>query len=246
MVAIPMATAVIALFFALTLLDQFLERRRPYQAVWGVGMALYGVASLLQALWQVGVTGDVVFRLWYLTGGMLVAAYLGVGTVYLHAPRWVAHGVLVVLLALTALGTALTFTTPFQEGADLIHLQGRAMASIDPQSQVRYFPPSVGGLTAFLNAAGSIFLVGGAAYSAVVFARRRQAIYRVVSNALIAVGAFISASGGTLERFDIPQPHTIALLIGIVVIYAGFLRSREVISAFRVPFARGVPPRAVP
>lgn len=245
MVVIPLATAAIALFFALTLFDQFLERRRPYQAVWSVGMALYGVASLLQGLWQLGATHAVVFRLWYLTGGMLVAAYLGVGTVYLHAPRRVAHSVFGVLLALTALGIALIFTTPFQEGADLDNLRGHALASMDPQSRVRYFPSLVGGLTAFLNAVGSLALIGGAAYSALMFARRRQAGYRVVSNVLIALGAFLSAAGGTLERFGLPQSHTLVLLIGIVVIYAGFLRSREVITVFRIPFAKRVPPRAV-
>lgn len=246
MVVIPLATAAVAFFFTLSLLDQFLERRRPYQGVWAGGMALYGIASLLQGIWQLGGTAEVVFRLWYLTGGMLVAAYLGAGTVYLHAPRPVAHGVFAALLALTVLGTIMAFLTPFREGTDLTHLHAQAMASIDPQSGIRYFPPLVGGLTAFLNTMGSLFLIGGAVYSAVVFAVHRQAGYRVLSNALIALGAFISAAGGTLERFNLPQPHTLALLVGIVVIYAGFLRSREVITVFRIPFARGVPRQGMP
>ncbi|GBD11684.1 hypothetical protein HRbin23_01356 [bacterium HR23] len=239
MVAVPFATTAIALFFTLSLVDQFLERRRPYQGIWALGMGLYGLASLLQGLWQLGVTGEVVFRLWYITGGMLVAAYLGMGTLYLHAPRPVAHGIFGGLVVLTVVGAVLALVTPLQTGADLRHLYGQALASVDPQTGMRYFPAGVGALTAFLNTAGSLALIGGAVYSAVVFAQRRQAGYRVVSSVLIALGAFLSAAGGTLERFNFPQAHTLALLLGIVVIYVGFLRSREVIAVFRFPFARG-------
>jgi hypothetical protein len=238
MAAIPLTTAVIASVFALSLLDQFLERWRPYQAVWTVGMVLYAVGSLLQGLWQMGVMEEAVFRLWYLTGGMLTAPYLGAGTVYLLAPRRVAHGFFGGLLVLTVVAAVLALTVPFREGANLDHLRGHPLASIDPETGVRYFPEGVGALTAFLNSLGAIALIGGAVFSAVVFARRRGPGYRVLSTALIAAGAFIAAAGGTLERFDIPQPHTVALLAGIVVIYGGFLCSREVIAVLRVPFAR--------
>ena len=60
-----------------------------------------------------------------------------------------------------------------------------------------------------------------------VFARKRILPYRVVSNVLIAVGALLSAAGGTLDRLGLPQPHALAILLGVVIIYIGFLRSRE-------------------
>ncbi len=58
--------------------------------------------------------------------------------------------------------------------------------------------------------------------------------YRAVSNVLIAVGVMISAAGGTLARLGLPEPHALALLLGVVIIYIGFLLSRE---AFEVPLA---------
>ena len=239
-VAIPLATSVVSFLFALTVLDQYLERRRPYQLVWTVGLVLYGLASLLHTLWAVGITGEVVFRLWYLTGAMLVAAYLGMGSLYLHVPRRVAHGVLAVLLLLTAVSTILALGVSLQ--ADAALLEGESLASVVPGTEppLRFYPAYVGILTAVLNILGSLALVGSAVYSAVVVVRRKAPGYRAVSNVLIAIGAFISAAGGTLERFDVPQPHDIALLLGVVIIYLGFLRSREVFSVYRIPFRRPV------
>ncbi len=234
-IAIPLATSVVSFLFALTLLDQFLERRGPHQIVWTVGLTLYGVASLLQSLWGAGVYVEMVFRLWYLTGAMLVAAYLGMGSVYLHVPRRAAHVVLAVLLLLTAVSALLAVAVSLQ--GDVALLAGKPLASIVPGTEsLRFYPGYVGLLTAILNVLGSLFLVGSAIYSAIVFARRRAPAYRVISNALIAIGAFVSAAGGTLERFNLPQPHTLALLLGVVIIYMGFLRSREVFVVYRVPF----------
>ncbi|MBI4198778.1 MAG: hypothetical protein HY533_06680 [Chloroflexi bacterium] len=236
-VAIPLITSVISLVFALTVLDQFLERKRPYQAAWTAGLLLYATASLLQALWGMGVYGEVVFRLWYWTGGMLVAAYLGMGSLYLHVPRKVGHTTLAVLLALTVLSVFLSLGVKLQ--GDVSLLEGGGLASVVPGTESgRYYPAYVGILTAVLNILGSLALVGSAVYSAISFARKKAAGYRVLSNALIAGGAFFSAAGGTLERFNLPESHSLALLVGVVLIYAGFLRSREVFEVYRIPFVR--------
>ncbi len=237
-VGIPLATSLVSLLFAVTVLDQYLERRRMSQLVWTVGLLLYAVASLLQALWGMGVHGEAVFRLWYLTGAMLVAAYLGMGSLYLHVPRKVAHGVFVGLLVLTVVSAALALSVSLQASVSL--LEGEELASLVPGTESeRYYPAYVGIMTMLLNIAGSLALFGGAAYSAVVVVRRKAPSYRLVSNVLIALGAFLSAAGGTLERFDLPEPHNLALLAGVVLIYIGFLRSREVFEIYRVPFRRG-------
>ncbi len=233
---IPLATAVVALVFAATVVDQYLERRRPYQLLWAVGLGLYGAASLLQTLWMAGVTHPVVFRLWYLLGGMLVAAYLGTGTICLLAPPGLRRAVVGVLLALTATAGLLALAAPLRTNAGV--LVGGPLTSRDPTTGQGLYPAYVGALTAFLNSVGALALIGGAAYSTVIFALRRTAPHRVASNILIALGALISASGGTLERFNLPQPHTLALLAGIVVIYVGFLLSRDIFAAYRIPFLR--------
>ncbi len=127
-VAIPLATSVVSLVFALTVLDQYMERRRAYQLVWSIGLILYFFASLVQGVWFLGVDGEPVFRLWYLTGAMLVAAYLGMGSVYLHVPKRAAHGVMTVLLTATVLAAVLALGTQLQ--SEVVLLEGKALSSI--------------------------------------------------------------------------------------------------------------------
>ncbi|MBI4329090.1 MAG: hypothetical protein HY685_04400 [Chloroflexi bacterium] len=241
--AIPLLTAVVSFVFALGVLDQFLERRRPYQLVWTVGLLLYAAASLLQTLWMAGANADAVFRLWYLSGGMLVAAYLGMGSIYLHVPVKIAHGVFGGLLVLTVISGALALAVPLQ--ADLSLLKGEPLASVVPGTPPqRFYPVYVGIVTALLNSVGAFALVASAVYSAVVFVRRHAPGHRVVSNVLIAAGAFLSAAGGTLERFNLPQPHNLALFLGVVLIYLGFMRSQQAFVLFRLPFLRRPRPQA--
>ena len=78
-------TALVALVMALALLDQWRERRRPYQLVWAAGSLFFAVASGTEALaaatgWDAGL-----LRVWYLTGAVLTAGWLGLGTALLLA-----------------------------------------------------------------------------------------------------------------------------------------------------------------
>ena len=49
-VVLPALTAILALVFSLFLLDQWRERRRPYQLVWAFGMLFFGIAAGCEAL----------------------------------------------------------------------------------------------------------------------------------------------------------------------------------------------------
>ena len=57
-VLLPAVTSLLALLFAAALLDQWLERRRTFQLVWGIGMVFFGVASGSEALAAAGVVCD--------------------------------------------------------------------------------------------------------------------------------------------------------------------------------------------
>jgi hypothetical protein len=80
---LPALTALVAFVLAVALLDQWLERRRAYQLVWAAGSAFYGVASVCSAIGYAAGWSEPVFRLWYLTGALWTAAWLGLGTAYL-------------------------------------------------------------------------------------------------------------------------------------------------------------------
>jgi hypothetical protein len=82
---LPSLTAVLALVMALALLDQWRERRQPFQLVWAIGMAFYGIAAGCEALAAAGGWSEGLYRTWYLTGGILTAGWLGLGTALLLA-----------------------------------------------------------------------------------------------------------------------------------------------------------------
>ena len=228
--AIPLATALISLGFGLTILEQYRQRRKPYQLIWSMGLLLWFIGSLMQFLHKVVGPQGGVLRLWYGSGAMLVPAYLGTGTLYLLAPRKIAHTFMGILLILTILGLLLVVTATLKK--PLSDLEGEALTGRG------FFPGGVVGLTISLNTYGTIALVGGALWSAWSFWRRRVMPHRVMSNVLIAVGAIAAGLGGLLDRMGTPEPHAVALLIGIVVIYGGFLLSREVFATSPLPFLR--------
>jgi hypothetical protein len=80
---LPALTAILALIFALALFDQWLERRQPFQLVWGIGMLFYGVAAGCEALAGAGGWNELLYRSWYLTGAVWTAGWLGLGTAFL-------------------------------------------------------------------------------------------------------------------------------------------------------------------
>ncbi|HXG26587.1 MAG TPA: hypothetical protein VNL94_07035 [Candidatus Binatia bacterium] len=83
--ALPALTAVLAIVMAMALLDQWRERRQPFQLVWAIGMTFFGVASACEAVAATGGWNELLYRTWYLTGAVLTAGWLGLGTVLLLA-----------------------------------------------------------------------------------------------------------------------------------------------------------------
>ncbi len=81
-VVLPAVTSLLAFVFALALVDQWRDRRRGYQAVWAVGMVLYGVASGCEAVAAASGWDPSVYRTWY-AFGVATPAWLGLGTAFL-------------------------------------------------------------------------------------------------------------------------------------------------------------------
>jgi hypothetical protein len=82
-VAIPALTALLAAVFTLALLDQWRERRHGFQLAWAVGMLCYTLGSGAEALAAANGWNETLYRSWYLAGGILTAAWLGLGTAFL-------------------------------------------------------------------------------------------------------------------------------------------------------------------
>jgi hypothetical protein len=106
-VVLPFASSVLSLIFFVLLIDQWRERRRPYQAIWAIGMLWYGLSAGTE--WIGGAIGwsEPLYKAWYLIGAIWVAGWLGLGTVYLLARTRFGYA-FAMSLFLAGLFTALT------------------------------------------------------------------------------------------------------------------------------------------
>ena len=80
---LSLGSSVLSLVFAGLVLDQWWQRRRPFQLVWSVGLLFYGISSGTEFLGGALGWNEALYRIWYLVGAFFVAAYLGAGTIYL-------------------------------------------------------------------------------------------------------------------------------------------------------------------
>lgn len=218
---LPWVSTLITLVFAGAVLTRYVRRRRPHLLLWGLGLIMYGLGTLAEA--ALGMAWSAFFlRLWYLMGAMLTAAWLGQGTVYLLVrPRGRANVLMGTLGVLSLAALILVASAP---------LDTAAAAGFDPaepvSSQYREIMTRKGFtvvLTIILNTYGTATLMGGAVYSAWLFWRKRVLPRRVVANILIAVGALIPATAGTLIRLGLGDWLYLSELLGASLMFLGFL-----------------------
>lgn len=229
MAYIPLVTCIVSFIFAITVLDQYFARRKPYQIVWAIGLFMYCISTFTEFWWNVYGHVEIMYRLWYLVGAVLVAAYLGQGTLYLLMRRKTAHIIMAVLSAATVYAAYRILRVNI-DISGLTKLTGVGIMPTDIRAII----------TPIFNAFGTFALIGGAIYSAVIFWRRRILPHRVVANVLIAIGAILPAVGGT----HISVGGNINLfflfeLAGVIIMFIGFLRTKEVFGLYRFPLVHG-------
>jgi hypothetical protein len=218
--ALPFTSSALSFVFAFLLFRRYLWRRGPHLLLWGIGMVFYGIGGFCEGYYGAFGWNPLIFRLWYLCGAILVAAWLGQGTVYLLARRRWAH----VTMALLALGSLYGAVVVF--GAELD--PGLMTTSLHTGSELSghaIVTDGVRGLTPIFNLYGTVTLVGGALYSAWIFWRKRVLLHRTIGNILIAVGAILPAFGGTFSRMGVPAALYISELLGAILLFVGFLRA---------------------
>ena len=217
---IPFISAIISFIFAFVVFNRYRNKGGAHLLLWGLGMTFYGIGGFCEAYFGAFGWNVLVYRLWYLFGAILVAAWLGQGTVYLLAKRRWANITMFVLgigslyAAIRIFGAELDpslLTTSVHTGSEL---SGHAIVT-----------PGIRTLTPLFNLYGVVTLVGGAVYSAWIFYRKRVLLHRTIGNILIAVGALAPAFGGAFSRFGVPGALYIGELLGAILMFAGFIRA---------------------
>jgi len=83
---LPFASTIIIFVFAFLVFRRYTRRKGLHLLVWGIGLVWFGLGSLAEA-YSALAWNATLFRLWYLGGAVLNAAWLGQGTVYLLVRR---------------------------------------------------------------------------------------------------------------------------------------------------------------
>ena len=91
-VLLPFLSSLLSFVFALFLLDQWLERRCSYQLIWTIGMVWYGISAGTEFLGGAFGWSEPLYRVWYLVGAVYVAAWLGMGTMFLLGKTRFGYG----------------------------------------------------------------------------------------------------------------------------------------------------------
>ena len=82
-VVLPLGSSLLCFVFVVFLVDQWRERRKPYQLIWTIGMLWYGISAGTEFLGGAFGWSEPLYRAWYLIGAVYVAGWLGLGTMYL-------------------------------------------------------------------------------------------------------------------------------------------------------------------
>lgn len=233
---LSLLSTIITFIFAAVVLNRYIQRKGTHLLLWGIGLVLYGLGTLTEVVLSITLN-ETALKVWYLTGAMLTAAWLGQGTVHLLVrKRGMAPTLTVILALVSILAALLVFTAPLTPAAANYDPSLPASAQYD---EILVRSSLITLLTILLNIYGTLTLVGGAIYSAYIFWRKRVLFNRMVGNILIAAGALMPAMGGTFLRAGMVDWLYLSELIGVILMFVGFTQATAKPAAQAQPAVSG-------
>lgn len=218
MTYIPYLSTVITFIFVVAVYNRYRQRGGVHLLLWAVGLLFYGLGTLSEVI--LSLTFNIfVLKVWYLTGAMLTAAWLGMGSVHLlirkgnaaKVTTWVLAAVSVLVLIFVMLAPVLS------ANYDIARPASEQYKEIFSRSGLMIL------FTILLNIYGTLTLVGGAIYSAFLFWRKKVLANRMFGNILIAAGALSPAMGGSLLKAGYADMLYISEFVGVILMYVGFI-----------------------
>ncbi|MGA9161199.1 MAG: hypothetical protein WB297_10115 [Actinomycetota bacterium] len=215
----PLAAALVAVLFAVALARRYASRRRSYEGIWAIALLMYAAASVSVALGVANGWTSGEFRVYWALGAVLNVPFLAVGELdLLIVRREVRWGLYVLLAFITAYTIAVVRTAEIHTAALSQDLPSGKEVFGDGTAAHRL--PQVIAIPAYL------VLLGGTLWSAWRMRGRPELRDRFWGTLLIALGATIIAGfGSAFAALGYLAPFSIALLMGICVMFVGFLRA---------------------
>ena len=216
MIALPAVASMIALVCAVVIGLDAIRRPRPERIVWAIAFLLFAVAAGAEVVGSLIGWSPTLARIYYLSGAVLVVGFLALGELYLLLPGRMPAIVPGLTLLVVAVAATAVWSAPID--SRLLAIEGWDAIARGPALVV---------LAVSINALGTVILVGGALLSAWRMRGNPGLANRTWGCVLIALGAILVASGGTLTRFGHREYLYLAMSAGIAVIFAGVLLTRR-------------------
>lgn len=228
---------VCALVAAIFIFDQHLSRPRPYKLVWSLGLLFYAVAAGAAFAGETWGWTVPTYEVWYYFGGVLTAAFLGLGSFYLLGPRPAAH-VLMALIVIASLYAAVRiglYSVP-SDVAQRIASSSTLQVTDVKNFDVYTADPVLHLLVIVMNIVGAALLFGGAIWSAWGFVRRRTPGHRLVAMILLALGAVFPSVLTGLQALGYSNGAALGEFLGALFLLLGLLVSADAFAVVKVPF----------
>ena len=228
--ALAATATLLALAFAMLMLERFLTRQRRHELMWTISLFFFALGSL--GLWIGAAIGwsEWTFKTFYLFGAILNVPFLALGTVYLFANRRQGDVIAATVSLLAAFAAGIVVAAPMLTIATPHILpQGSQVFAVGPR-----IAAGVGsGIAAMVIIAGALWSAGRLLtghtrnLTTETPSTSQQAIPAkrlAAANILIAIGTLILSAGGLLNSVvNAMDAFAISLVFGISVIFAGFL-----------------------
>jgi hypothetical protein len=209
---IPIATTLFGIYFFSVLYKHWKKNKTSTHVLWWmIGVLTYVAGTITESVNILAGFSIINFKAWYITGALLGGAPLAQGTVYLLYRRKKANILTVILATVIISASILVILSPVN--TELI--DGKLSGKLLGWTFIRYMTP-------FINLYAFIFLVGGAIYSAVKYAKNELYKKRFTGNLLIAIGGLLPGIGGSFTKFGYVEVLFVTELIGLIFIYLGY------------------------
>ena len=209
---IPILTTLFGAYFFSVLYSHWKRNKSSLHVLWWmIGVFTYIAGTISESVNVLAGFSVVNFKIWYITGALLGGAPLAQGTVYLLCKRKTANILTIILITVIISASLLVIFSPINSELITGQLSGKLLG----WKFIRLITP-------FINLYAFIFLVGGAIYSAVKYAKNPQFRKRFTGNLLIAIGGLLPGIGGSFTKFGYVKVLFVTELIGLVFIYFGY------------------------
>lgn len=210
---IPILTTVFSVFFASQLISHYRLHPSGHVLWWTIGVITFGLGTLSESINVLFGWNEINVKYWYIVGALLGGFPLAQGSVYLLMNRKFANITSAIFVTIIVVAAVSVVLSPIEIPANFNYkLTGKVFA----WHWVRYFSP-------FINIYSFVFLVGGAIYSAIKYYRQVDKETRFIGNIFIAIGGLLPGIGGTFTRMGYVNVLFVTELIGLVLIYRGYL-----------------------